>query len=224
MTRVYPLTPCSWEGPIPAEFIGGQYVRNGGNPVNNDDLARDAHWFDGDGMLTGVSFRRVHDDASRPDQVQPEFVNQYVLTDLFLAAITTPTLRRPILPSIATLINPLCSLYMVLCQIFRALIHVLLSRLWGAQQTIQRISVANTAIVYHDGRALATCESGPPMRVTLPQLETVGWYDGGNVEGEPKPAIKRPGFVVNGLLGSMKEYTTAHVCDVGHGTPVEHRC
>ncbi|KAI9882542.1 MAG: hypothetical protein M1823_005712 [Watsoniomyces obsoletus] len=211
VTRVYPLTPCEWEGHIPDEFIGGQYVRNGGNPVTNDDLARDAHWFDGDGMLTGVSFRRIpgnNDDG--PNRVQPEFVNQYVLTDLFLAAITTPSLRRPILPSIATLINPLCSLLMVVGQIFRTVLHVFLSRLWGAQQAIERISVANTAIVYHDGRALATCESGPPMRVTLPELGTVGWFDGVHAEGEPEPAIGQSGFAVNGLFGSMKEYTTAH--------------
>jgi carotenoid cleavage dioxygenase-like enzyme len=54
--QVYPLTPCASTGTIPEELNGGQYVRNGGNPVTNEDLGRDAHWFDGDGMLSGMAF------------------------------------------------------------------------------------------------------------------------------------------------------------------------
>jgi carotenoid cleavage dioxygenase-like enzyme len=57
--RVVPLTPCSYTGSIPEELAGGEYVRNGGNPVTNEDLDRDAQWFDGDGMLSGDTFRRA---------------------------------------------------------------------------------------------------------------------------------------------------------------------
>jgi len=44
--------------------------------VANADLGRDAHWFDGDGMLSGVLFRRV---GEKQTEIQPEFVNQFPL-------------------------------------------------------------------------------------------------------------------------------------------------
>ena len=197
-----------YTGEIPKEFAAGQYVRNGGNPVFNDDIGRDAHWFDGDGMLTGVLFRRVGEKGT---QVQPEFVNQYILTDLYLSATTSRHLRTPIMPSIATLVDPLSSFFRILFVTIRTVLLVLLSRLPGSEYAIKKISVANTAFLYHDGRALATCESGPPMRVSLPGLETVGWYNGKTAEGE-KGTEPGSGFGGDGLLGQMKEWTTAHVC------------
>jgi len=204
--RVQPLTPCSYTGTIPNELAGGEYVRNGGNPVTNEDLGRDAHWFDGDGMLSGVSFRRTRDG-----RIQPEFVNQYILTDTYLSTVTTPTLRLPILPSIATLVNPTSSLLTIILRIFRTILLIILSNLPGSDQTIKRLSVANTGILYHDGRALATCESGPPMRVSLPGLETVGWYDGRKVDGESvTEEISEDKFGGDGMLSFMKEWTTAH--------------
>ncbi|KAJ9641397.1 hypothetical protein H2199_005367 [Coniosporium tulheliwenetii] len=183
-----PLTPCTYEGTIPEELAGGQYVRNGGNPLLNEDLGRDAHWFDGDGMLSGVAFRR----SGRDESIRPEFVNQYIHTDLYLSTLATPSLKRAILPSIATLVNPLSRLVTIILRIFRAVFLVILSHLPGSEQAIKRISVANTAIYYHDGRALATCESGPPMRIQLPGLETVGWYDGNVAEGESKGRRSHP--------------------------------
>ncbi|KAI6951478.1 carotenoid oxygenase [Hortaea werneckii] len=93
------LTPCTHAGTIPKELANGEYVRNGSNPVSNEDLGRDAHWFDGDGMLSGVSFP----ENPETGEIVPEFVNQYVLTDLYLSAVSSPRLRVPILPSIATL-------------------------------------------------------------------------------------------------------------------------
>lgn len=203
--RVRPLTPCGYSGVIPAELAGGAYVRNGGNPLVNGELGRDAHWFDGDGMLSGVSFQTQ--DQSR--HVEPEFVNQYVLTDLYLSSLATPALKTPILPSIAILVNPLSSLFAVTLRILRALLLVVLSHLPGSKQAIKRISVANTAVLYHDGRALATCESGPPMRISLPGLETVGWFNGRQGEGEDG-LDGRPGFGGEGFLSFMKEWTTAH--------------
>ena len=201
--QTLPLTPCPYAGSIPEEIHGGEYVRNGGNPVTNEDLGRDAHWFDGDGMLSGVSFRRTEEG------VQPEFVNQYILTDIYLAAVTSPFLRIPILPSIATLVNPLSSIFNIIYRVLRTIVLVILSRLPGSLQAIKRISVANTGVLYHDGRALATCESGPPMRIALPGLETVGWFNGKTAEGE-KDGEKGTGFGGDGLLGFMKEWTTAH--------------
>lgn len=203
---MHPLTPCRFSGTIPDELAGGEYVRNGGNPVTNETLGRDAHWFDGDGMLSGVVFRR---DESQ-GRVRPEFVNQYVLTDVFLSTMTLSALKTPILPSIATLANPLSSLVTLGMRLLRALALVLLSRLPGSRAAIAKISVANTAILYHDGRALATCESGVPMRVALPGLETVGWFDGQRSEGEAT-SPSAPGFGGNGVLGFMRQWTTAHV-------------
>ncbi|KAI9851042.1 MAG: hypothetical protein M1838_004568, partial [Thelocarpon superellum] len=217
--RIQPLIPCGYSGDIPEELIGGEYVRNGGNPITNEDLGRDAHWFDGDGMLSGVTFRPrpggadgggVGEAGRDCGRVQPEFVNKYILTDVFLSSVTTPSLQTPILPSITTLVDPLTSLIAIILRIFRTILLVILSRLWGSQQAIKRISVANTNILYHDGRALATCESGPPMRIALPSLDTVGWFNGRRAEGEISADHDGDVFGGPGLVGFMKEWTTAH--------------
>ncbi|KAF2010737.1 carotenoid oxygenase [Aaosphaeria arxii CBS 175.79] len=211
VTDTFQSTPCSYIGSIPSELLGGQYVRNGGNPVSNSDLGRDAHWFDGDGMLAGVLFKR---SSSGSNRVTPHFVNQYILTDVCLSSFENTNLRTPILPSIATLVSPIASLIVILIRIFRSIFLVLLSHLPGSQQAIKRISVANTGIIYHDGRALATCESGPPMRVRLPGLETVGWYDGKQAEGEEVLSQgtdeQDARFGGKGVLSFMKEWTTGH--------------
>jgi carotenoid cleavage dioxygenase-like enzyme len=108
-----------------------------------------------------------------------------------------------------TLVNPLTSLYVIILNIFRTISLVILSRLPGSTYSIKKISVANTGILFHDGRALATCEAGPPMRMSLPGLETVGWYNGKKAEGEAD-GEEGPGFGGEGLIGFMKEWTTAH--------------
>lgn len=204
--QVLPLTPCSYIGTIPEELAGGEYVRNGGNPVTNGALGRDAHWFDGDGMLSGVSFRRT----GQKGIIQPEFVNRYILTDVYNSSKSLSSLRTPILPSIATLVNPMSSLITIVLRIFRTIALVILSHLPGSQQAIKKISVANTSILYHDGRALATCESGPPMRIALPGLETIGWFTGEASEGEGIRGTS-PGFGGKGPFSFMREWTTAHV-------------
>ncbi|KAL8978500.1 MAG: hypothetical protein Q9205_005929, partial [Flavoplaca limonia] len=203
--RVQPLVACSYTGIIPVDLAGGEYVRNGGNPVANESLGRDAHWFDGDGMLTGVAFTLDGEKGG----IQPKFVNQYILTDVFISTVTSPSITTPLLPSIATLVNPLSSFLTITLRILRTLLLVLLSHLPGSKQGIKKISVANTALVYHDGRALATCESGPPMRIALPDLETIGWYNGEKCEGEPH-AIGGLGFGGKGPLSFFREWTTAH--------------
>jgi carotenoid cleavage dioxygenase-like enzyme len=183
-------------------------VRNGGNPLMNGDLGRDAHWFDGDGMLSGVLFRRVGEKGT---QVQPEFVNQYLVTDVYSYAKTSRGLLRPVLPSIATLVNPLSTFGIVMWAIFRTIIFVILSRLAGCGRAIKKISAANTSVLFFDGRALATCESGPPLRFALPSLETIGWFNGSDAENEPNR--RSPGkqqFGGDGLMSFMEEWTTAH--------------
>ncbi|KAH6888397.1 carotenoid oxygenase [Thelonectria olida] len=171
-----PLTPCTYTGTIPQELQGGQYVRNGGNPLGHEHLGRDTHLFDGHGMLSGVLFRKVSPDG----RIIPKFVNQYILTDVYLAQ-NTMSLSSPIVPSITTFVDPLAGLFKIVSSILRTLFIIIISHLPGPQQAIKRISVANTAVLYHDGRALATCENGPLMRIQLPSLDTVGWYGG---EGE----------------------------------------
>ncbi|KAF2877043.1 carotenoid oxygenase [Massariosphaeria phaeospora] len=210
----YAPTSISYSGTIPSELLGGQYVRNSSNPLSNSDLGRAAHWFDGDGMLTGV---HVEKSQTTPHAATPRFMSQHILTDVALSSLETPQLRTPILPSIATLSNPASSLLLLLWTILRTVFIVILSHLPGSQRVIKRISVANTSFLFHDGRALATCESGPPMRVQLPNLETVGWYDGISVEGEVPLAgglaemeKAQNAFGGTGLTSWMREWTTGH--------------
>lgn len=160
-------------------------------------------------MLTGVYFRRGPNDEPRP-----EFVNAFILTDLYINALTSTHLRRPLIPSIAVLSNPASPFITIVLQILRTILLIILSRLPGSAYIVEKISVANTSITYHDGRALATCESGPPIRVNLPALETVGWFDGRTAEGEEKASVgnSAPGLgEKDWVLGFMKKWTTAHV-------------
>jgi carotenoid cleavage dioxygenase-like enzyme len=158
-------------------------------------------------MLSGVYFKKSEGRA-----IQPEYFNQYVFTDVFLAAFAYPKLRTPILPSVATLINPRATLFRITYRVLRTLFLILRSFLGDSPKAVKKISVANTSIIYHDGRALATCESGPPMRVSLPDLQTVGWYDGWRAEGEPQNLLPPlPGLRGPGLTGFLKEWTTGHV-------------
>ena len=157
-------------------------------------------------MLSGVFFRRTGEKGT----IQPEFVNQYILTDVYNSSKTSSSLRTPILPSIATLVNPMSSLMTITLRILRTITLVILSHLPGSLQAIKKISVANTSILYHDGRALATCESGPPMRVAIPSLDTIGWFNGRAGEGEGVNDTS-PGFGGKGPFSFMKEWTTAHV-------------
>jgi len=198
------LTPCHYSGSIPSDLAGGEYVRNGGNPIENKDLGREVHWFDGDGMLSGVLFRRA---GKTGQEIVPEFVNQYVKTDVYLNATGNSNLIRRVVPSIATLIG---GTFLAICwSIVRGFLLAFISRLPGSPFVIKKMSVANTSVLYHDGRALATCESGPPMRFQLPGLETVGWYNGRKADNEPT-VTKESGFGGDGLLAFFKEWTTGH--------------
>ncbi|KAE8379184.1 carotenoid oxygenase, partial [Aspergillus bertholletiae] len=196
--------PCAVRGRIPEEFLGGQYVRNGSNSLQDDDR-RDLHWFDGDGMLSGVFFKR----ESGLKEPQPLYWNRYILTDVHCATAKCPRIS-PILSSITTLTDPMMSPLKVFIGLLRTLALILLSYLGFIARPIRRISTANTNIVYHDGRVLATMGSGPPMRVYLPSLNTVGWFTGSRAEGEAPGKIMGPAFDGPGIEGFSNEMTTAH--------------
>ena len=160
--------------------------------------------FDGDGMLHGVHFP----DTPTPNQAGPSrtpsprraiYTNRHLATPLL--DLTLLLLRSPI-PSIALLISPLSSLHRIISAIIQAFTIAIRARL-GV------LSVANTSVIWwatglgteaeeekgiddslgeyegdQDGRLLATCESGPPLEVRVPGLETVRWDRLEDVNGE----------------------------------------
>ncbi|KAB8277980.1 carotenoid oxygenase [Aspergillus minisclerotigenes] len=196
--------PCEVQGTIPEEFFGGQYVRNGSNSLQDDDR-RDLHWFDGDGMLSGVFFRRMSGSKVQ----QPLYSNRYILTDVHCATAEYPHIS-PIISSATTLLSPMVSPLKVFIGMLRTIALMLSSFLGFVVRPIRRISTANTNILYHDGRVLATMETGPPMRVYLPSLSTVGWFTGSSTEGEPPDETMGPSIGGPGIEGFHNEMTTAH--------------
>jgi hypothetical protein len=138
--------------------------------------------FDGDGMLHGVLFPTSGDHP-------PTYTNRHLATPLL--TLTLLLLRSPI-PSIALLISPLSSLHRIVIAIMQAFVIAV-----RAQMGV--LSVANTSLLWWgkglgqeaemerkaqrdageevewDNRLLATCESGPPLEVRVPELETVDW-------------------------------------------------
>lgn len=149
-------------------------------------------------MLQGVYFSRTTNQLG----IQPLFVNKAVLTDVLLAL--PPSARSPILPSISTLLGSVTQIPAIVTAVGRAFALSALSFASTTKQAVERLSVANTSVLFHDGRALASCESGPLAWVRLPSLETVGWWD---LEQEGQIGLRQQG----GILGWMKEWTTAHV-------------
>lgn len=157
-------------------------------------------------MLAGVYFLR--DCKTR---VSPHFVNRFVETDIYLNS-RDKSWKIPLIPSIATLISPTTTLATLFFEIFRALLLVIVSwiqALFSAKAfAITKLSVANTSIFYHNSRALAACESGPPIVIKLPSLETVGWWTGTE---EKTGGRKKEGWAKgHGLVKHLREYTTAH--------------
>lgn len=154
--------------------------------------------FDGDGMLAGVYFA----SASLHSTIVPLFNSKFIQTDVFINT-AHHRLLSPLLPSITTLISPATSFFTLLFAILRTFYYVMLSR-W-TETPIKRLSVANTEVTWWDGKALATCESGPPMRIQLPSLETKGWWVPVKGNERTKKGIDRLG-----LGGFFDEWTTAH--------------
>jgi hypothetical protein len=159
-------------------------------------------------MLSGVYFRSLPQGGS----LQPEFVNQFALTDVYLASVANPALKESIVPSIATFLNPSKTAIEFIRKIWHMLRVITQSQIGGYySDPIERISVANTSIIHHDGRTLTMCESGPPLRVSLPELRTVGWFNGLFAMGEPVTGPLGQGFGGTGLFKLFREMTTAHV-------------
>lgn len=144
--------------------------------------------FDGDGMLHGVLFPA---SSEKP----PTYTNRHLATPLL--TLTLLLLRSPI-PSIALLISPLSSLHRIVAAILQAFFIAVRARM-GV------LSVANTSVLWWgkglgseaeqersegkdfgspDHRLLATCESGPPLEVRVPELETIGWDRLSDNQGE----------------------------------------
>lgn len=203
--RELPLTQCKiLYGKVPEEVCGGQYIRNGGNPFKDEDEDRQAHWFDGDGMLTGVLFQ------SNGEEIRPHFINRYILTDVLLS--TSQSSRKPFLPSISTFASQITffSFFVLIGEIMRTFTLAMLSFLpFQSRPSVKRISAANTSIWWHDGQAFAGCESGPPIRVLLPGLETAAWWTG---EEEEQSKETKGGWSKGGIgpIKMLKEFTTAH--------------
>ena len=129
--------------------------------INVDQKLNDR--FDGDGMLHAVLF-------PTSSKTVPLYTNRHLQTPLLSFSLL---LLRPPLPSISTLIQPLSSLPLILA--------ALLQGVWLAiRARMGVLSVANTSLFWWNtgqdtGRLLATCESGPPLRVRVPELETLEW-------------------------------------------------
>lgn len=146
--------------------------------------------FDGDGMLHGVYF-------SEHDPQHPRYTNRHLATPLL--DLTLLLLRSPI-PSIALLISPLSSLPKIISAIIQAFMIALRARMgvlsvantsviwWGRglgsegeeereleEDDMLEVEGMQRSNAQGDGRLLATCESGPPLEVRVPGLETVGW-------------------------------------------------
>lgn len=139
-------------------------------------------------MLHGVLFPSSPNDP-------PSYTNRHLATPLL--TLTLLLLQSP-LPSIALLVAPLSSLHKQIKAILTAFLLALRAR-------VGVLSVANTSVIWwgtglgseaaeerraretgpgvvnpvqlgaNDQRLLATCESGPPLEVRVPELETVGW-------------------------------------------------
>jgi hypothetical protein len=154
-------------------------------------------------MLHGVHFPDTsthnHAGPSRTSTHRAIYTNRHLATPLL--DLTLLLLRSPI-PSIALLISPLSSLHRIISAIIQAFTIAIRARL-GV------LSVANTSVIWWatglgteaeeekgiddslgesedlvDGRLLATCESGPPLEVRVPGLETVRWDRLDDVSGE----------------------------------------
>lgn len=198
----FELGLCDHEGMkgcIPIELIGGQYLRNGSNPSTPVNQISDYHWFDGDGMVHGVYFSDVQTGW---------YVNRYIQTEVYLSNQILKT--TSVLPSISTLISNSTSSLSLLYTFLRSFI---LNRFFN----LSTLTVANTALVYHDHRLLATCESGPPLILHLPQLQTLDYHlfsdpdTGLNGLGQDPLIIgSNSRWLPHSIAGILEQWTTAH--------------
>lgn len=151
--------------------------------------------FDGDGMLHGVYFPKPATEGSDPDP--PQYTNRHVSTPIL--SLSLMLLRAP-LPSISLLISPLTSLHRILGAIITTFLMAFEAGVgtlsvvntnvlwWGAglgSEAAEEEAMQNKDKEVQGstaqrgsgktGRLLGLCESGPPMEVRVPELQTVGW-------------------------------------------------
>lgn len=203
--KEFDLVACSvLSGSIPEELAGGQYLRNGGNAFHPPAPGQGYHFFDGDGMIHGVFFRKEADGS-----LVPCYVNKFVQTDVLFA---TKKRGSTLIPTIASLIAPISSYpIQLLMTMLRTVFICYLS-------SLSRLSVANTLVTFHNKKLLATCESGPMMRLQAPELETRGWEI--FLDEETGEGLGKGKQVVGKKLGKsgqmLEEWTTGHpkVCPV----------
>jgi carotenoid cleavage dioxygenase-like enzyme len=135
---------------IPKDFPNGIFIRNGSNPQFNPRGRY--HWFDGDGMIHGVSFSNG----------TVKYTNRFVRTEKYEIEKEA---RKPVVLGLQDLGNP-----------FRLVDQYLVKRLFGVR-SIPAMNAANTSLIYHAGKCLATYEGSLPYEIDLPSLSTVGIYD-----------------------------------------------
>jgi len=140
-------------------------------------------------MLHGVFFPRPTKAGEPP--TPPLYTNRHVSTPIL--SLSLMLLRAP-LPSISLLISPLTSLHRILGAIvttfllaFEAGVGTLsvvnTNVIWwgsglGTEAEEERLSGGKTSedrSTEKTGRLLGLCESGPPMEIRVPELETVDW-------------------------------------------------
>lgn len=148
-------------------------------------------------MLHGVYFPKPASEGSDPDL--PQYTNRHVSTPIL--SLSLMLLRAP-LPSISLLISPLTSLHRILGAIITTFLMAFEAGVgtlsvvntnvlwWGAglgaeaaEEEEARVNDENKQAHGSNaqrgsgktGRLLGLCESGPPMEVRVPELQTVGW-------------------------------------------------
>ena len=152
------------EGQVPADFPAGMYVRNGPNPAKVPEPVRvnfgpisvnsASHWFEGDGMLHGVTFAEGDGGG-----MVATYRNRFVQTKGLQAEKAGAPPTAPLIDADAG----------------GMLLSVVRNTFLGGTGEVSK-NTANTSVVAHAGRLLALNEGGLPHAVR-PDLSTVGEDD-----------------------------------------------
>lgn len=146
---------------IPPCMLGGCYIRNGPNPAAHIITSRMAyHWFDGDGMLHAIKFKKND---------RPEYINRFIQTDKYLLE---KSFGFRLFSTIGELIST--SVFQVLKVLFRD--WLMRKLVIGNSFTL---TTANTSLVYHDATLLALMEGQTPFEIDSSNLDSIGTYSFG---------------------------------------------
>jgi carotenoid cleavage dioxygenase len=190
--------------PLQEDFPNGMFVRNGPNPQFRP--AGNYHWFDGDGMIHGVSFK---------DGVV-KYNNRYIVTEKYK---TEKEAGRSISLGLMDSGNPFVWL------------HKLFSKyVYGANHYPDK-NPANTSLIHHAGKLLATFEGAMPYEIELPTLNTIGLhqfdkkYTGVSFTAHPKIDPVTGEMICFNYTFSQAPFIKYHIIDkdgqVTHSTPLE---